>query len=413
MNNRFSQIFKNSRAAGLEVVFLPEKGFQLNITVIKVSGGNLSIEKTATALDDIVSVKAHVPPSVPICLVLNGKGIIHKNLEITEKDEDKTLIRKVIPNANLKDFYLQAQARVGGQGFVSIVRKTAVDEIIQALKKENYFIVSVQLGAFSLIPIASLINESLKGKTSFELKNGGHNLTVNNNAVEEYLFDKASATVKSEVTIDNKQVSSDAIIALSAALGCLQPEVQTGIAHVPDTEVDSEEFQQKRVFTMVAGSAIAFFLVILIGNFILLNNYSKKAAEKEIEATQYAGIEKERKKLEAEMKEKKIFIESMGVAESSNTSFYTDRIVASVPHDIDLFTLTVNPLKKKIKKNERIEFSYNTMIVEGECSKSKDLDDWVQNIKKEYAWIKQLTVVGYSQNNSKEKGSFKLEIDIK
>lgn len=412
MNIPFSNIFKNSRAAGVEVVFLPEKGIQLNITVIKVSGGNLSIEKTATSLDDIASVKAHVPADVPICLVLNGKGIIHKNLEITEKDEDKTLVRKVIPNANLKDFYLQAQARVGGQGFVSIVRKTVVDEILQALKKDHYFIVSVQLGAFSLLPIAALINESLKGKTSFELKNGGHNLTVNNNAIEEYLFDKASATVKTEVTIDNKQVPSDAVIALSAALGYLQPEVKTGIAHVPDTDIDREEFQQKRIFTMVGAGAMAFFLIILIVNYLLLGNYSQKASEKEIEATQYAGIEKERKKLEAEMKDKKIFIESMGVAESSNTSFYADRIVTSVPHDIDLSSLTINPLKKKIKKNERIEFNYNTIIVEGECSKSKELDDWVQNMKKEYNWIKQLTVIGYSQNNSQEKGSFKLEINI-
>ncbi|OFY88371.1 MAG: hypothetical protein A3K10_11900 [Bacteroidetes bacterium RIFCSPLOWO2_12_FULL_31_6] len=154
-------------------------------------------------------------------------------------------------------------------------------------------------------------------------------------------------------------------------------------------------------------------MIVLVINYMLLDNYSKLASEKEIEATQYAGIEKEKEKLEAEMNEKKVFIESMGVTESSNTSYYADRLVTSVPHDIDLTRMVINPLAKKIKKDERIEFNNSTIIIEGECSKSKDLDDWVQNMKKEYYWVKQITVVSYSQNNSQEKGEFQLSINLK
>lgn len=413
MNNPFSTILKSTRAAGVEVIFLPEKGIQLNIVLIKVNRGNLSIEKTLTGLDDIAVLKEHLPLDIPICLVFNGKGIIHKNVEITERDEDKTLVRKVIPNANIKDFYLQAQARIGGHGFVSIIRKAIADEVINALKSQGYFIVSVQLGAFSLVPIAALVDGNLKDKTSYELKNGGHNVTVHNGAIEEYLYDKTSASIKQEITIDHKAISSDATIALSAALGYLQSEMQMPKASIAEIENESEEFLQKKIFTTVGWGALVFFLGMLVINYFLLTTYSKKASEKEIEANQYAGIEKERERLEAEMNEKNIFIESMGVTESSNTSFYADRIVVSVPHDIDLSQLTIHPLAKKIKKDERIEFKNNVIMVEGECNKSKDLDDWVQNLKREYNWIKQLTVVGYSQNNSKEKGEFQLEINLK
>ncbi len=413
MKNKIANIFKSTRAAGIEVVFLPEGGFSINIALIKVSRGNLSIEKTISGIEDINEIKTHISSDTPLCLVFNGKGIIHKNVEITEKDIDKTLVRKVIPNANIKDFHLQAQPRVIGHGFVSIIRKAIADDIISKLKSNGYFIVSVQLGAFSLMPIASLIDEELKDKTSFELKIVGHNITINNNSVEEYLFDKTSASVKKEINIDGKPISTDVLIALSAALGYLQPTIKTAVADVAEVAIDQEEFQQKKIFTTVGWSALVFFMIVLLVNYMLLDNYSKMAADKEAEATQYAGIEKEKEKLEAEMNEKKVFIESMGVAESSNTSYYSDRLVTSVPHDIDLTKMVIHPLAKKIKKDERIEFNNNVIIVEGECSKSKDLDDWVQSMKKEYNWVKQITVVGYSQNNSQEKGAFQLSINLK
>ena len=412
MKYKIANIFKSTHAAGIEVVFLPEKGFLINIALIKVNGGNLSVEKTICGIEDLNEIKTHVTSDIPICLVFNGKGIIHKNVEITEKDTEKTLVRKVIPNANIKDFYLQSQPRVIGHGFVSIIRKAIADEIITKFKSNGYFIVSIQLGAFSLMPIASLIDEELKDKTSYEIKICGHNITINNNAIEEYFFDKTSAAIKKDITIDNKAVSTESLISLSAGLGYLQPAVQTASAEVADVEIDKEEFLQKKIFTIVGWSALVFFMLLLIINYMLLDNYSKKASEKEIEATQYAGIEKEKEKLEAEMNEKKVFIESMGVAESSNTSYYADRLVSSVPHDIDLTKMMIHPLAKKIKKDERIEFKNNVIIVEGECSKSKDLDDWVQSIKKEYDWIKQVTVVSYSQNNSQEKGAFQISINL-
>ena len=50
MKYKIANIFKSTRAAGIEVVFLPEKGFFINIALIKVNAGNLSVENIQTTL---------------------------------------------------------------------------------------------------------------------------------------------------------------------------------------------------------------------------------------------------------------------------------------------------------------------------------------------------------------------------
>ncbi len=57
--------------------------------------------------DTFDAVCAHIPKQSPICLLLNGKGIIYRKLTVDEALSEVDSIKAIIPNAKPEDFYLQ------------------------------------------------------------------------------------------------------------------------------------------------------------------------------------------------------------------------------------------------------------------------------------------------------------------
>ena len=74
--------------------------------------------------------------------------------------------------------------------------------------------------------------------------------------------------------------------------------------------------------------------------------------------------------------------------------------------------VSINPLTKRINKAEDIHFTYNSVKIIGSVSRSIELNNWIKKLKK-YAWVNDINIISFIQDNLKTPGEFELQIVIK
>ena len=103
----FENILKSKTAIGLEIVLLPDSAFEINVVVLKKNKSLISSEKQIKGIKDIAELTGQISNKLPLILIFSGKGIIHRKVVLSEHDTQVTLLNKVLPNANVNDFYIQ------------------------------------------------------------------------------------------------------------------------------------------------------------------------------------------------------------------------------------------------------------------------------------------------------------------
>jgi hypothetical protein len=69
------------------------------------------------------------------------------------------------------------------------------------------------------------------------------------------------------------------------------------------------------------------------------------------------------------------------------------------------------PIKKKVKKGERVELDPSKMRIKGVAPISMDLNEWVLKLDNE-DWIGETVIINYSQTDREYPGIFDLEIKL-
>ena len=156
MASFFQDLYKDKQSVGIEIIFQPDNTKVYNFILLKKDKGALFIENCKEKITSIEDLKNLIPKNVPISLVLNGKGILHKIISVNEKDTEITLLQKVLPNAQIDDFYIQ-KIHLDDKIIASLIRKDqfqlAYDEILFLSTQ----IVFVSSGPFIASTLLSLL----------------------------------------------------------------------------------------------------------------------------------------------------------------------------------------------------------------------------------------------------------------
>ena len=104
-------------------------------------------------------------------------------------------------------------------------------------------------------------------------------------------------------------------------------------------------------------------------------------------------------------------LQESGILKNAFLSYYVQEIAGSIPNEIILNSLVVNPNNKKIKNFEKIIFETNTILIEGDSKSSIPLNDWVKNLKKQ-DWLLKIEILDYNIKR-KESGEFILKLIVK
>ena len=159
-------LLDSSSAAGVECILLPDASpndssigrgkIVFNLLVFKKERSKVKTEVSHTGID-FETIKKVLSAKIPVSLVINGKGIIHKKVSVSDKEDFPSLLHKVFPNANPSEFYVQnTPADNSSNAFVSIIRKNIADDIIAQFSNSGFYIVSCLMGPF---PITSRSEE--------------------------------------------------------------------------------------------------------------------------------------------------------------------------------------------------------------------------------------------------------------
>lgn len=405
----FENIIKSKIATGVEINLLPD-GVYINLLTLKRNKADVLTETKISGITDIVSLSAKLDPKSPIVLVINGKGIIHKKVAVAENDSLASILNKVLPNANVDDFYIQKQEINLSQNYISVVRKNIVDEILDELKKNNITnIVSCNIGPFLINNVLGLIDKNIISSEFLSFSN--YKLLIREDKINEVQYSDNLESVP--IKVGDDFIEGKLLVPFAAALSYFigMPE-----GFVNSEKIDSikDDFKQKQKFQLFGWSLLIGTFLILLINYFVFNHYWEKSNEMNSKLVLNQSALKRYESLKAEYAQKEIFLEQNGLLESSRTSYFADRLAASLPASIQLLDMNIHPLKKKEASDISNALYFDTKIIKisGKCDRNTELNDWMKELETNN-WIEKVKLIDYKQANAKDDGIFFIEILIK
>ncbi|WP_109852431.1 PilN domain-containing protein [Aquimarina sp. AU58] len=364
-----------------------------NVLIVDKKSDALSVE-TSFSTEDFNVVKDKVNTSVPLLLNFYGKGIINK--QVSAKGN---YLKEVLFNASIDDFYIY-ELHQNQQNFISIVRKDVLEKFFTLFLENKYLVVDYSIGPFVGVLFNGLSNTSSIISADYELS-----------FEDDYLTETQKLdTITKEYILGEEKINNTQVPLFSTLLHYLYPSDDFSY----DTEFlieNKKENVLKKAFNTVATVLGIFFLSALLISYLLLNYYNDKYVSYESQLYNLNDTYNQVKKIESEKENKKKILQESGILNQNFLSFYMYRIVNSIPDNVGLNSLKVNPTQKKIKNFEKIIFETNTIIINGNSSSSMPINSWVKELKKE-KWISKIEILDFSKSRNK-KSEFTLKIVVK
>jgi Tfp pilus assembly protein PilN len=406
----FENSIKSKIATGVEIVLLPDGAIDINVVVLKRNKSILSSEKQLQNISNFSELAKNIDAKLPIVLIVNGKGIIHRKVSYSDNDTPTTLLNKVLPNANVNEFYIQQETINTSQTFVSVVRASVINDLIAEFEKNNLpNIVGCLLGPFVVNTLLPLIDTNIITNELLTFSN--YQLQIRENKISDVLISDVNFNTN-EIHVGDKPVPSKLLIAFGAALFYFIGN-DKGISNSQLIDNIKEEYKQKQKFYFLGWTLLVTTLSILIINYLVFNHYWTKNNELNTQLVLNQSALQKYNALKIDFSQKKDFLEQNGLLENSKTSYYVDQLAASLPNSIQWTDVNFYPLKKKEADDETNSFLFENKIIRitGNCNHNTELNDWMKDIKKK-SWITSVELLNYKQDDAKEDGLFLIEIKL-
>ncbi len=398
---------------------LPNEWWSLNIEFSGADSGNLYAVCLKKNKDNVLitdkisttynadSIKNIAFNTNPVCITLNGKGILHKKITVAENDDDEYILNQLLPGANIKDFYLQKVVAHNNTLFVSAVRKQTVDKVLELFQADGKNIIQLTLGPFQvgcLLPFLQL------GEDTVTIHAANHKIDYANNIISHY--SKTEDPFIGTYTIGSETIASEYLIPFASGMAILL-DSQTSDEIDFVTENTAEQYQ-KNIFNFSLKAILSFVFVLLLINFLFFNQLYKKNTRLKVAVTTNIQGADRLKQLKDDVSKKELFLKQAGWFEASKTSFYADRIIALMPQELKLRELSVYPPdkeKNKIAQNE-INFQNKRIFIKGITQKSSIVNLWIDSLKT-LEWANEVKIENYYLDNQNGFGIFEVSVFTK
>jgi len=111
------------------------------------------------------------------------------------------------------------------------------------------------------------------------------------------------------------------------------------------------------------------------------------------------------KELEKEKEGKEQILVSSGFRQTKYMSYFVSEIVRLVPEGIQFSSIVVRPFSNSVKKNKKLLFDNEVILVKGNTLSNIEFSNWVLKLKK-LDWVFQVEILDYV------KDSFEIKIMI-
>ena len=363
------------------------------------------IEKgiAATNINSTAQLYEQLDNKHPIALNITGKGILHKKIPASIQ-APKAIIPQILPGAKAQDFYFQHVPTGDDQQYVSIIRRSTLDQVLQEFGAKNYHIVSVSLGGFSLATLHPMVEK--KQAQLFDI--GGYQLAFSGDDLMTCQKNTFLKKGDRAITIGNTQIMEGLALPFAEALRFYLSD--ESLVQVPAITTHKQEWHHRQFFQTAKWAVLGSLLGILLINFLLFSHFATQNNQLHSQVQQHQSALSQLETLQQKLQAQEAFLKQSGGIQQSKTSFYADRIASTLPDKVHLTKLSIFPLiADKSSKKKALRFEQNVLMVEGTCDKSTRLNEWLKVLKAQ-EWVEKVTTKHYGQEG--ENGVFELEVMV-
>ncbi|MEC7263730.1 MAG: PilN domain-containing protein, partial [Bacteroidota bacterium] len=151
-------------------------------------------------------------------------------------------------------------------------------------------------------------------------------------------------------------------------------------------------------------------LGVLLANFLVFNHYFKKSERIRTNLALDSENKKNLTMIRDKVNEKEKKVDAIVSFSNSRTSFYLDRLAASIPESILLTEVQYQPLQMPVQVSKPVLLQEHTILVLGSSASSNDFSTWITQLES-LDWVEKVETMDYDyrNNNSSE---FKVQISV-
>ncbi|WP_347922497.1 hypothetical protein [Pontimicrobium sp. SW4] len=335
-----------------------------------------------------------------VSLIINNDQVLTKSIANNDLDDIK-LIYSAFPNIKIDDIYYEI-LRQQSVSYISICRKSYVEGLVQEYAILSINIINIFLGN-------SIISSILKHIESDKILTSNAIISTRNSKIENVQKITEEKTIT--YNVNGIKSSSRELLSLAGALQTIVNQKITSSNLNILKEFQINRFKEIRFFKLFSSSAIAFFLVVLLINFLFYNNYYTKVNSLSLISNSNQTLQQKIITLTNEVDEIQKITEDLLAISNSKSSYFINDIIKSIPETILFSNLDYHPLSKKIQKNKLIEVDSESIFLTGESIHSDNFTKWINDLERK-KWINTITVSDYNDITN-SKANFKVIIKMK
>jgi hypothetical protein len=374
-----------------------------NYSILRSNGKKIDLINSGAISNFNEIPKQILKSKTPIVLIINGKGIVLKKINVSENEIDlNVLIENHLPAINRDDLAIQLFKQHDNTAFLTLCRKSVINELLNSLKNTKYEIANIYIGTPAIIGLSHFweeLNYIPSGSQVIELRNG--------------LIDSISPLLdhKKEVNILGLTISKNYTLCIAAGLSYLMQNI---ISKNSDAELEGfhKTHTENNKFRFLSICIISLAFVLSIINVIFFTNYFKVNSKLENELSIYQSKYEQINDLLNKYERNRNLIENSGLLSEGKLSEYADKIGASIPEEIILNQLYFNSPKESDSKDSLLEFNNKRLLVKGICNKSLIVNEWL-NVLKMQEFVREVHLQKFLYNSDGILPNFEIEIVMK
>lgn len=328
----------------------------------------------------------------PLLLLLDGKGVLHKSIQRNEESEMVWFKNLDFDTLHFTSYQTEEHL------FIGFCRKAILEETLSLFESNELTVLGSYVGSISGILAAPFIAKPVYKSNFCTVKiNDDKPISLGISEIEEKNV---------EHVIDQQSLNPFHISLLGAAIDYFSGGSALEKSQIKqDTE---QEFIYKKAFEKIGIFVLLFFLLSLMGSYFSTQIIISKNTELLLANKLNGKTISELRNLETEFETKSQIYREMGIASTKYYSFYCYKITSSTPSAIRLKKLELNPVKSEIKTGKKIELDVNSINIEGQTIKERELNSWIGRLKTE-KWIKKIEI---SSVKKQKKGGVEFKLKI-
>jgi Tfp pilus assembly protein PilN len=383
-------VFKHQKQVLCIGIYLVNRNeWRISVIRTRIRNNEIDIVSSIENIKELKEAGDIIRHDIPIILHIDGWGVLVK---------DSGTENSSIPT-NENDFFLKEYPKPDGNGsYFSIIRVDLLKSIVDFCNSASLNVTGLSFGPFNVALLAPFFDESK------ELKAGKWKITLNKGCINSLLAE----SIESESThvIGGDTITSGLLPLYASILAFFSGNRENNnfIAKSRD------EFVYGRLVKYLSILSLSIVFLLLLLNFIIWDSLRDKNTELTFEVARNEQFLLQLAEKEKEFREKgNLVTQYIGENAKTHYSWYADKLGSTLPSDIRLTLMDIQPLNKKQKSGIAIEYKNSLIEVEGDAGNMADISTWMRTISNE-KWVTQVELISFHTDNDQVTGHFKLQI---